>query len=169
MLAKDIVLGNLGGNMNNVTIIMDTREKLPKKQHIISYLKRHNIDIERKKLNVGDYCIKGNNSVVIDLKQNILELAGNFFCDKIRFESECIRAKTNNILLIFLIEEQCDKEKLLRWRSPKNVNGKRFLNVFGWQIYNEMKKYSKLYNVKFRFCHKLSTGKKILELLDKKN
>lgn len=149
-----------------LTIKMDTREKLPKKKTLLDYFKKHNIEVERIKLNVGDYCIKGKEDVVIDLKRNITELATNFFCDKERFEKECIRAKQNDILLIFLIEENFDKEKLLKWRAKEQIDGKRFLNVYGWQVYNEMKRYAQLFNVKFRFCHKLSTGRKVIELLD---
>ena len=149
-----------------LTIKMDTREKLPKKKTLLDYFKKHNIEVERIKLNVGDYCIKGKEDVVIDLKRNITELATNMFCDKERFEKECIRAKNNNILLIFLIEENFDKEKLLKWRAKEQIDGKRFLNVYGWQVYNEMKRYAQLFGVKFRFCHKLSTGRKVIELLD---
>lgn len=151
---------------DKLTIKMDTREKLPKKKTLLDYFKKHNIEVERIKLNVGDYCIKGKEDVVIDLKRNITELATNMFCDKERFEKECIRAKQNNILLIFLIEENFDKEKLLKWRAKEQIDGKRFLNVYGWQVYNEMKRYAQLFNVKFRFCHKLSTGRKVIELLD---
>ena len=147
-------------------IIQDTREKVSHKNHILKYFERHNIQVVRQKLNVGDYCIKGKDNVVIDLKQNILEIASNMFCDKVRFEKECIRAKNNGITLIFLIEEKCDKDKLLKWHAPTDVNDKRFLNVHGWQIYNEMKRYAQLFNVKFRFCHKLSTGRKVIELLE---
>lgn len=150
-------------------IKMDTREKQGKKDHILKYLAKHDIDVERIKLFVGDYCIKGEEQVVIDLKQNIHELAQDMFCDKIRFEKECIRAKNNNILLIFLIEEKFDKDKLLKWRSKTNVNGKRFMNVYGWQIYNEMKRYIQLFDVKFRCCHKLSTGKTIVDILVQEN
>lgn len=152
--------------MNNITIKMDTREKLHKKKLLLDYFKKHNIEVERIKLNVGDYCIKGKEDVVIDLKRNITELATNFFCDKERFEKECIRAKQNNILLIFLIEENFDKEKLLKWRAKEQIDGKRFLNVYGWQVYNQMKRYAQLFNVKFRFCHKLATGRKVIELLE---
>ena len=154
-----------------LTIKMDTREKIHKKKLILDYFKKHNIEVERIKLNVGDYCIKGKEAIVIDLKQNLCELANNMFCDKARFEKECIRAKNNGIKLIFLIEEKFDKQKLLKWQAPKMINGKRFLNVCGWQVYNEMKRYSKLFDVAFRFCHKLASGKKILELLgiDDKN
>lgn len=144
---------------------MDTREKQGKKDYILKYFAFHNIEVERIKLNVGDYAIKGNGSVVIDLKRNILELAGNFFCDRIRFEKECIRAKNSGVKLIFLIEEKCDKNKLLHWSAPKDVNDKRFLNIHGWQIYNEMQRYAKLFDCKFRFCHKNSTGKTIIDLL----
>ena len=151
--------------LSNITILMDTREKKGKKDYILKYFQNNNIQVERIKLNIGDYAIKDNFSVVIDLKRNILELATNFFCDKTRFEKECFRAKNSNTTLIFLIEEKCDKEKLLKWNSPVNINNKRFLNVRGWQIYNEMKRYAKLFDCKFRFCHKNGTGKKIIELL----
>ena len=150
---------------SNFIILMDTREKQGKKDHILKYFAFHEIQVERIKLNVGDYAIKGKEFVVIDLKRNILELAGNFFCDKVRFEKECIRAKNNGITLIFLIEEKCDKDKLLKWHAPVDVNDKRFLNVHGWQVYNEMKRYAALFNCKFRFCHKNGTGRQIVELL----
>lgn len=152
---------------NNITIKMDTREKVHKKKNILAYFERNNIDVERIKLDVGDYCIKGKENVVIDTKRDLTELATNMFCDSVRFQKECIRAKNNNIILIFLIEENFDKEKLLKWKAKEKVDGKRFLNVQGWQVYNQMKLYSQLFRVKFRFCHKLSTGKQIVEILEK--
>lgn len=150
-----------------MVIKMDTREKQGKKDNILSYFASHEIEVERIKLDVGDYAIKGKENVVIDLKRNILEIAQNFFCDKHRFEKECQRAKINGILLIFLIEEKFNKDKLLKWTAPKDINGKRFLNVYGWQIYNEMKRYIQLYGVKFKCCHKNATGKMVVELLEK--
>lgn len=134
-----------------------------------NYWKRNGITVDRShRLIVGDYMLDLDAKISVDTKQNIFELAQDFFCDKTRFEAECMRAKTNGITLIFLIEEQCDKDKLLKWRSPTNVKGKRFLNIYGWQIYKEMQRYAKLFNVKFRFCHKLSTGRIIIELLTQK-
>lgn len=136
-----------------------------------NYWKRKGIIVDRShKLFVGDYMLDINGKISIDTKQNIMELATDFFCDKTRFEKECIKAKTNGILLIFLIEEKIDnKEQLLKWKSPSNINGKCFLNVRGWQIYKEMQRYGTLFGCKFRFCHKNSTGKVILELLEKYN
>ena len=78
-------------------IIQDTREKVGHKNHILKYFEKHNIQVIRQKLNVGDYCIKGKEYVTIDLKRNLLELAQNLFSDSIRFQKECIRAKNNGI------------------------------------------------------------------------
>ncbi len=150
-------------------IIQDTREKVGKKNHILRYFEKHNIPVIRQKLNVGDYAIQGfENVAVIDTKQSLVEFANNLFSDSVRFQKESIRAKNNGVLLIFLIEQKIEtKQDLLSWKSPKDVNGKRFLNVQGWQIYKEMQKYSTLFNCKFRFCHKNGTGKMIVDLLNK--
>lgn len=148
----------------------DTRNKQNKHKQKNEYFASQGIFVIRKKLEIGDYMLDGVDNISVDTKQDLSELATNMFCDKARFEKECIRAKNNGIKLIFLIEEKFDKQKLLKWQAPKQIDGKRFLNVYGWQVYNEMKRYSKLFNVAFRFCHKLSTGKMILKLLrcDKK-
>lgn len=131
------------------------------------YWQSKGIYVDRShRLIVGDYMLSLDAKISVDTKQNLTELANNMFCDKARFEKECIRAKNNGIKLIFLIEEKFDKEKLLNWRPPTKIAGKRFLNVYGWQIYNEMKRYSKLFNVAFRFCHKNASGKMILQLLN---
>lgn len=147
-------------------IYEDTRQKATEHNNKHTYWNRHNISIVRQVLKCGDYMLDTNANVSIDTKQNILELANNMFCDSKRFEKECIRAKNSGIKLIFLIEEKFDKDKLLHWQSPKDVNGKRFMNVQGWQIYKEMQRYSQLYDCMFRCCHKKSSGKIILDLLN---
>lgn len=131
------------------------------------YWQSKGIYVDRShRLIVGDYMLSLDAKISVDTKQDLVELASNMFCDKARFEKECIRAKNNGIKLIFLIEEKFDKQKLLKWQAPKQIDGKRFLNVYGWQVYNEMKRYSKLFNVAFRFCHKNASGKMILQLLN---
>ena len=152
-------------SITKITIYEDTRQKANKHKTKNNYWKNNNVKVVRVKLEVGDYMLDLNGKVSIDTKQNILELANNMFCDTIRFEKECIRAKNKGILLIFLIEEKFDKQQLLDWKAPLNVSGNRFLNVFGWQILAKMKEYGKLFNVKFRCCHKLSSGKTIITLL----
>lgn len=146
----------------------DANQKVGKHTTKNKYWKSHGIVVDRShRLLVGDYVLKLEGAKIsVDTKQNILEIAVNMFCDSTRFQKECMRAKNNGILLIFLIEESCDKKKLLEWRSKKDAKGQRFINVYGKQIYKKMKEYSILYGVKFRFCHKNSTGKRVLELLE---
>lgn len=148
----------------------DSNNKLGKHKTKNDYWKRNGIEVDRShRLLVGDYMIDLNGNISIDTKQSLTELASNMFCDKERFEKECIKAKNNNIKLIFLIEENFDKDKLLKWRPKEKIDGKRFLNVYGWQVYNEMKRYAQLFGVKFRFCHKLATGKTVIDLLTGEN
>ena len=65
-------------------IQMDTREKQGKKDHILKYLARHEIEVEKIKLDVGDYKIKGKDNVVIDLKQNILDFSNNDYTNSLK-------------------------------------------------------------------------------------
>ena len=85
-----------------LVIKMDTREKKGKKEHILKYFCRKNITVERIKLNVGDYCIKGKEYVTIDLKRNLLELAQNLFSDSVRFQKECLGQMRQNCSAHFL-------------------------------------------------------------------
>lgn len=147
-------------------ILQDTREKIGKHSNVLTFFSKNNIKVIRQKLDVGDYRIVGVDSVAIDLKQNVLELAYDLFQDKIRFQKECQRAKMSGVKLIFLIEEKIEsKEEMFNWKSKSNVKGKRFTIVSGRTIYNEIVKYSTLYGCVFKFCHKNSTGKKIIELI----
>jgi len=150
-------------------IYEDSNNKVGKHIAKNNYWKSKGIEVDRShRLIVGDYMLSIDGNISVDTKQNIQELATNMFCDRIRFQKECIRAKNNNILLIFLIEEPFTKDQLLSWKSKSDSNGKRYLNVSGKQILDEMRKYIRLFGVKFRCCHKLSSGKTILNLLEKK-
>lgn len=88
-------------NWNDITIMVDTREK--KHWHIIKYFQNNRINFEETKLDIGDYafifqdeCF--DNLFAIDRKQDINELIGNF--KEKRFEAEIERAKS---LLYFSI------------------------------------------------------------------
>jgi hypothetical protein len=148
----------------------DTRQKVGKHITKNKYWKNHNITVVRQKLYVGDYVFEPNIEnckVSIDTKQNILELVCDMWCDSKRFQKECIKAKNNNITLIFLIEEKFDKEQLLNWQSRTDMKGKKYINISGKQIYYKMLEYIKLYGCKFKCCHKNSSGKIIIEILTK--
>ena len=90
--------------MNNL-IIVDTREKGHKK--ILEYFNENNIDYIVSKLDYGDYKLYKNNNVVIDRKDNLLELAGNLChtSSHERIKREIQRAKDDGCKeFIFLIK-----------------------------------------------------------------
>ena len=150
--------------MNNL-IIVDTREKGHKS--ILNYFEQHNIEYITSKLDYGDYMLYKNNSVVIDRKNNLLELVGNL-CHTTshqRILREIQRAKDDNVgEFIFLISENKIKtiEDIKNWSSPHTkVRGETLLKV--------MATMSKKYGVKFIVCSKKDMPKKIIEILTKNN
>ena len=147
---------------------IDTREKDQARiDKIVSYCLNHDIAPMREKLDIGDYLFDDNRNVVVDTKKSILEVATNLFNknDKNRFLREIIKAKNLNIKMIVLIEENFTIENLSSWHCPSYKNGKPYTNLKGFQIANKMRFYEKYYGVKFEFCHKNGTAKRIIDLL----
>lgn len=149
--------------MNNL-IIVDTREKGHKK--ILEYFNENNIDYIVSKLDYGDYMLYKNNNVVIDRKNNLLELAGNLChtSEHERVKREIARAKEDGVKeFIFLISETKIKtaEDIKNWSSPHTkVKGSVLLKI--------MSTMAKKYGVKFIICKRKDMGKKIIELLSQK-
>lgn len=146
-------------------IIVDTREKGHKK--ILEYFNKNNIDYIVSKLDYGDYMIYKDNSVVIDRKDSLLELAGNL-CHTTshqRILREIERSKQDNCKdFIFLIAESKIKsvDDIKNWSSPHTkVKGTTLLKI--------MQTMKKKYNVRFIFCQKKNMGERIIELLGGKN
>ena len=149
--------------MNNL-IIIDTREKGHKS--IIKYFEEHNIDYITSKLDYGDYKLYKDNTVVIDRKDNLLELAGNL-ChtnEHERIKREIVRAKEDGCKdFIFLIAESKIKsvEDIKNWKSPHTkVKGETLLKI--------MQSMKNKYNIRFIICPRKDMPKKILDLLFKK-
>lgn len=149
---------------NNI-IIVDTREKGHKK--ILEYFDKNNIDYIISKLDYGDYMLYKNNSVVIDRKDNLLELAGNL-ChtnEHERIKKEIQRAKDDGCKdFIFLISESKIKslEDIKNWSSSHTkVKGTTLLKI--------MQTMKERYNVRFIICPRKDMGRKIIELLGGKN
>lgn len=143
-------------------VIVDTREKGHKS--ILKYFDEHNIDYITSKLDYGDYMIYKDNSVVIDRKNNLLELAHNL-CGALeheRIKREISRAKEdgcNNF--IFLISESKIKslEDIKNWSSPHTrVRGSTLLKI--------MQTMKERYGVRFIFCERKKMGERIIELLN---
>lgn len=150
--------------MNNL-IIVDTREKGHKS--ILKYFDEHSIDYITSKLDYGDYMLYKNNNVVIDRKDNLLELCGNL-CHTMeheRIKREIQRAKDDGCQdFIFLISESKIKsvEDIKNWSSPHTkVKGETLLKI--------MITMKNKHGVRFIICPRKDMGKKILELLGGKN
>lgn len=130
-------------------------------KHIKSYLERNGIEYRVEALDVGDYMIEGG-KISVDRKQNLDELAKNLTnkADHARFMREVRRAYAARITLIVLIEQRGIKgtNDVLRWRSKHSP-------VTGAALVREMFRIQMAYGVKFLFCDKLSTGRRIIEIL----
>ena len=146
--------------MNNI-IIVDTREKGHKK--ILEYFEKVGQDYIISKLDYGDYQLFKNKSVVIDRKDNLLELAGNL-CHTLeheRIKREIQRAKDDGCKeFIFLIAESKIKtiDDIKNWSSlHTKVKGSVLLKI--------MLTMKERYGVRFIICPRKEIGKRIIELL----
>ena len=142
-------------------LTVDSREK--KNSHILSWFDNHGVEYEVKKLDVGDYMIDGG-VISVDTKRSIDELSTNMLnrADHARFWREVRRSKDTGIKLVILIESNkyTDIPSLIDWKSKySGVNGRSLIDA----IYRAHISYG----VKFVFCSKRSTGKRIVELLQR--
>ena len=142
-------------------IIVDSREKGHKS--ILAYFDKNNIDYIVSKLDYGDYMIYKDNSVVIDRKNNLLELAHNL-CGTLehnRIRKEILRSKEDGCKdFIFLVAESKIKtaDDIKNWSSPHTkVRGSTLLKI--------MTTMKERYGVRFIICKRSEMGKRIVELL----
>ena len=143
-------------------VIVDTREKGHKS--ILKYFDEHNIDYITSKLDYGDYMIYKDNSVVIDRKNNLLELASNLChtSEHERIKREIARAKEDGCKdFIFLVAESKIKtaDDIKNWSSPHT-------RVCGSTLLKIMQTMKERYGIRFIFCEKRKMGERIIELLN---
>ena len=140
-------------------LICDSKEK--KNEHILRYFDRHGIDYEIRKLDVGDYMFEGG-TISVDTKRSVDELASNMLNrnDHARFLREAKRAADSGIKLIVLLETSKYKAipDLATWRS-------KYSGISGRSLMDAIYKTHIAYGVEFLFCPKISTGRRIVELL----
>lgn len=109
--------------MNDITIIQDSREKPKKHETIEKPLKEKGFRILRSKLPFGDYALLNDYSLVVDFKQDVMEISQNLFHDHIRFRNEITNANNFGIGIVILIEEKEQYKNLddvaLRYQIPK--------------------------------------------------
>ena len=166
-------------------IQIDSREKERAIKKIVAEFDRRGVNYFTSKLYVGDYQNLDNPRVIVDRKQNLQELVGNVTQQHERFKKELIRAKEANIQLVVLVEHGDGIEKLedvYFWQNPRKhevrwkwENGKRVKCVIsakaidGPRLYKSLCTIRDRYGVRFEFCSKDETGKRIIELLSKRN
>lgn len=140
-------------------ILCDSREK--KNAHILAYFDRNGIQYEIRKLDVGDYMVDGG-TVTVDTKRSIDELAANMLNreDKSRFMREVRRAKESGLHLVVLIESNKYHQiaDLASWKSKySGINGRSLMDAV-YRVHIS-------YGVDFLFAPKISTARRIVEIL----
>lgn len=147
-------------------LLVDSREKWTqggsRDAHIREYLDRHEIPYLVQKLDVGDYALPGGR-VVVDRKQNLDEVGKNLLnpADSARFLREVRRAYAQRLSLVVLVEHGSNIRNLddvKAWRS-------KWTGVSGYLLARQMRKLTLAYKVRWEFCHKRSTAKRIIEIL----
>lgn len=162
-------------------IQIDTREHSGERERIEAQLDELGVGHFASKLYVGDYCSIDNPRLVIDRKKDLQELCGNVTQQHERFRNELIRAREANIKIVVLVEHGGEIESLsdvFFWENPRRhemrwrtVDGVRIRDVAsraaidGPQLYKSLKTIAKRYGVRFEFCSKARTGKKIAQIL----
>lgn len=147
-------------------IWIDTREREQAIGRIKAYFDRHGIEWEKRKLDVGDYMLEGQNGLIVDRKQSLSELSMNLLSpDKRRFYAEIRRAHDDGIRLIILCEQGGEIKSfndVARWKST-------YGRVTGKSLQDAIFRLEMAYQVPVLFCDKRSTGRRIVEILTGKD
>ena len=148
-------------------IIVDTREKPRAIKLILAEFDRQGVEYVRRALNFADYADPDRlPGIVIDRKQNLLEVAQNVVQGKKRFVREIERCNRAGCRMVFLIEHGGRIRKLedvIAWKNPRLKVSP--MAVSGERLYKIMKAMEGYYHIEWQFCDKRQTGKRIIEIL----
>lgn len=164
-----------------MVIQCDTREHKSEWDRIRNQFESLGVRFFRSKLYCGDYQSLENAKLCIDRKKDLNELCSNVCQQHERFKAELLRAREAGIQMIILVEHGEDIKTIgdvYFWENPrkhqvrwKTINGKKVKTVVsekavdGCQLYKSLCTIKDRYGVRFEFCDKSETGKKIVELL----
>lgn len=145
-----------------MVLIEDTRNKVGKHRNVAAYCEKNGVELVRHKLEVGDYAFPGGH-IVIDTKENLSEVATNLMNrnDAARFWREVRAAQLAGIKLVVLVEHGGQIKSINdvpKWSS-------KYGRVTGRRLVDEMVRLEYSYGVRWVFCDKRVTGKRIIELL----
>lgn len=151
------------------TIIVDTRQQEGKHDLKHEQLAAQGFTLLRCKLPYGDYAIL--QSITVDTKRDIAELAYDIHNDHARFRRECVGARDNGIKLVILTENTegiTSLGTLSNWREPKSQFVKRKYArqpIDGSRLAKACFTMSRKYGVVFDFCKPEEAADRIIELL----
>jgi ribosome-associated protein len=179
---------------DGLLLIEDSRQQIyggDKHANIHRYCEQHGIPIVRQALSYGDYALCAWNSfdpfagydgkgryepdmsIVVDTKQDIMELATNVCSrDHRRFRDCCLRAQADGNQLIILVEEVPPMSRLDMWESPVwhhsnryHTAGQKMTQIKPETLRKTCITMQEKYGVKFRFCDGRQTGRQLIDYL----
>lgn len=156
--------GGVDKALNDLVILYDTREQPGEK--LSERLSQTGCPCDRIKLDFGDYSAKCGDvtladSVVIERKMNLTELAMCFGTQRKRFEREFERAKEKGAKIYLLIENAAwdvlfDDSVYKRYTRSKYNRKSMLASLTAWTA---------RYNLVVVFCNEKNSGKLIKEIL----
>jgi len=163
-------------------LIEDTRQQEGKHKNVYQYCQRHNIEIVRQKLDVGDYMLgeRQEDGTVIpvgniscDSKVDLLELCKDTMSsDHRRFRAECIRGQETGIQLFILVEEIPPFGRVDLWEVPKWRTSNEWHRAGEPMTLADPRTFKKVlktmtikYGVQFRFCTRRQSPQRIMKYL----
>ena len=151
-------------------IIVDTREKPRAIVKILATFDREGVAYVRRALNFADDADPEKlPGIVIDRKQNLLEVCSNVVQEHKRFVREIERCNRAGCHLVVLVEHSPQIKRLedvIRWKNPRLKDSP--LAVSGERLFRIMKAMELRYGIEWQFCGKAQTGKRIIEILEAK-
>lgn len=130
---------DIGFILADINIVCDSREK--KNQHILDYFKKHDIPHATSKLETADYSFVLPNyphlgldlSIIVEKKNSLDEIIGNFTGDRERFTREFERVE--DWQTIHLLIEQATWHKLLKGSYRSSLPPKSLLaSIMTWNV-----------------------------------
>ena len=149
-----------------MVIFYDSREKPRAIVRILAEFDRKQVKYFRIGMTFADYFNPLRPAVVIDRKQNLGEVASNVTIDRKRFVREIERCNAAGCRMIVLVEHGNKIRKLedvIGWKNPRLKESP--YAVSGDRLYKIMKAMENYYGIRWEFCNKQSTGRRIIELL----
>jgi hypothetical protein len=149
-----------------MTIQCDTREHSEQIERIEKQFDDLGVKHFRSKLYVGDYQSLDNPRLVVDRKKDLQEIAGNVCQQHERFRTELIRAQEAGIQIVILCEhggQIRSLEDVFFWDNPRRRASKGAIS--GQRLFKILSTMKDKYGVRFEFCDKRQTGRRIVEIL----